>query len=113
MSSEVLDYTPNFKYNTVFCAQLLYAAVEGGEEGRQEPPGLCSVVLEPLPEKEVPITDPFLDLREVYLRELFVPNRFSAHTLRKALGVSYFFCISVMNEIIVNSLVHYFVKLLL
>lgn len=67
--------------------QLLYAAVEGGEDGQQEPPGLCSVVLEPMPEKEVPITDPFLDLREVYLRELFVPNRFSAHTLRKALGI--------------------------
>lgn len=67
--------------------QLLYAAVESGEESQQEPPGLCSVVLEPLPEKEVPITDPFLDLREVYLRELFVPNRFSAHTLRKALGI--------------------------
>ena len=78
-------------YNLIVASQLLYAAVEGGEDSQQEPPGLCSVVLEPMPEKEVPITDPFLDLREVYLRELFVPNRFSAHTLRKALGVSYIF----------------------
>ncbi|MPC63459.1 Nuclear pore complex protein Nup160 [Portunus trituberculatus] len=77
----------NFKEDIVDAFQLLYAAVEGGEDGQQEPPGLCSVVLEPMPEKEVPITDPFLDLREVYLRELFVPNRFSAHTLRKALGI--------------------------
>lgn len=78
----------------------MYAAVESGEESQQEPPGLSSVILEPLPEKEVPITDPFLDLREVYLRELFVPNRFSAHTLRKALGVSKNFCISLMNKIL-------------
>lgn len=46
------------------------------------------MVLEQPPEKDVPLTDPFLDPREIYLRELFMPNRFSAHTLRKALGVS-------------------------
>ncbi|XP_042215921.1 nuclear pore complex protein Nup160-like [Homarus americanus] len=66
--------------------QLLYAPVNSVEESK-DPPGFSSVVLESPPEKEVPLTDPFLDPREVYLRELFMPNRFSAHTLRKALGI--------------------------
>ncbi|XP_063612781.1 nuclear pore complex protein Nup160-like, partial [Penaeus indicus] len=66
--------------------QLLYAPVNSGE-GCKNPPGLSSVVLEQPPEKDVPLTDPFLDPREIYLRELFMPNRFSAHTLRKALGI--------------------------
>lgn len=66
--------------------QLLYAPVNS-EDGSKDPPGLSPVVLESPPEKDVPLTDPFLDPREVYLRELFMPNRFSAHTLRKALGV--------------------------
>lgn len=77
----------------------MYARLEDGygdrsssennvEGGWRKPPGLRSVVLEPSPDKEVPLTDPFLDPREVYLRELFTPNRFSAHTLRKALSVS-------------------------
>lgn len=66
--------------------QLLYAPVNS-EDGSKDPPGLSPVVLESPPEKEVPMTDPFLDPREVYLRELFMPNRFSAHTLRKALGI--------------------------
>lgn len=78
----------------------MYARLEDGygdrsssenndEGGWRKPPGLRSVVLEPSPDKEVPLTDPFLDPREVYLRELFTPNRFSAHTLRKALSVSH------------------------
>ncbi|XP_069941097.1 nuclear pore complex protein Nup160-like isoform X2 [Cherax quadricarinatus] len=66
--------------------QVLYAPVKS-EEGSKDPPGLSSVVLEASPEKEVSLTDPFLDPREVYLRELFMPNRFSAHTIRKALGI--------------------------
>nr|XP_045619650.1 nuclear pore complex protein Nup160-like isoform X1 [Procambarus clarkii] len=66
--------------------QVLYAPVNDGE-GSKDPPGLSSVVLEAPLEKEVPLTDPFLDPREIYLRELFMPNRFSMHTLRKALGI--------------------------
>ncbi|KAK3858813.1 hypothetical protein Pcinc_035022 [Petrolisthes cinctipes] len=79
--------------------QLMYAGLEDGygdrgsscdnnsEGGWRKPPGLRLVVLEPSPDREVPLTDPFLDPREVYLRELFTPNRFSAHTLRKALSI--------------------------
>ncbi|XP_066987755.1 nuclear pore complex protein Nup160 [Macrobrachium rosenbergii] len=66
--------------------QLLYASVDG--EGEVKAPfDLSAVVLEQPPDKDVPLTDPYLDPKEVYLRELFTPNRFSAYTLRKALGI--------------------------
>ena len=73
----------------LFLLQLYYASVDGDDV--KAPFDLSAVVLEQSPEKDIPLTDPYLDPKEVYLHELFTPNRFSAHTLRKALGVRFFF----------------------
>ena len=66
--------------------QLLYATINDG--AATDNIGMTSAILEPLPEKEIILSDPTIDVREIYLKEIFAPNRFSALTLRKALGVS-------------------------
>ena len=73
--------------------QLIYAAItengNGNGNGSSEMVGMTAAILEQPPDKEIPLSDPTVDAREVYLKELFAPNRFSALTLQKALGVSY------------------------